>query len=107
YEVGYPQSATPVAGEFRFDRSLRAGLRGNVYTRGHWSQEFFYSYEPNKAHFIRNTAPTGSVTLGMQVHTYGVTALYYLNENESRSIRPFLSVGVGGIVYRLTPEARA
>ena len=43
----------------------------------------------------------------MQVHNYGVTALYYLNEYESHSVRPFLSVGIGGTVYRLTPEARA
>ena len=107
YEVGFPQSATPVSGQFRFDRALRAGLRASVYTRGHWSEELFYSYEPNKAHFLRHTAPTGSVTLSTQVHNYGVTALYYLNENESHSVRPFLSVGIGGTVYRLTPQARA
>ena len=107
YEIGPPQSAVPVSGRFRFDHAIRAGLRVGVYSRGHWSQEFFYTYEPNKAHFIRRTAPTSSVDLSMQLHNYGITALYYLNDNESRSVRPFLSFGLGGSIYRLTPEARA
>ena len=107
YEIGSPQSATPVSGKFRFDHAVRAGLRVNVYTRGHWSQEFFYAYAPNKAHFIRQSAPTSSVNLSMQLHSYGINALYYFNENESRTVRPFFSVGVGGNVYRLTPLARS
>jgi hypothetical protein len=78
-----------------------------VYTRGHWSEEFFYSYEPSTAHFIRRSAPSASLGLGVGVHNYGVTALYYLNDNESRNLRPFLSIGVGGTVWRLTPEARS
>ena len=107
YEIGFPQSTTPLAGEFKLDHALRAGVRVGVYTRGHWGEEFFYSYEPNKAHFIRRSAPTSSVNLGIQVHNYGMTALYYLQENESRSVRPFLSIGVGGMLYTLTPEAQS
>ena len=107
FETGFPQSATPILGEFRFDHALRAGLRVGVHTRGHWSEELFYSYEPNKAHFIQRTAPSSSLDLSMQVHNYGVTGLYYVNEDESRSVRPFLSIGVGGTIYRLTPQARA
>ena len=107
YETGSPQSITPISGEFRFDHALRAGLRVGVYSRGHWSEEFFYSYEPNKAHFIRHSAPAGSVNLSMQIHNYGITGLYYFDENESRAVRPFLSIGIGGVVYRLTPQARS
>src|SRR5437867_1865754 len=61
FVIGFPQSTTPISGKFRLDRTWRGGARLGVYSRGHWSQEFFYSYEPNVAHFIRTTAPTSSV----------------------------------------------
>jgi hypothetical protein len=106
YDIGFPQSITPVSGQFRLDHALRVGLRVGVYTRGHWSEEFFYSYEPNKAHIIRRTAPSRDAALSIQVHNYGINALYYMNDNESLAVRPFLSMGIGGTVYRLTPQAR-
>jgi opacity protein-like surface antigen len=107
YEIAFPQSAAPLSGEFRLDRAVRAGFRFGVYTRGHWSEEFLYSYEPNKAHILRLSAPSNSTSLPIQVHNYGVTALYYLSEDEHHSVRPFLSIGVGGTLYRLTNEAEA
>ena len=107
YEISFPQSVTPIQGEFKLNRGLRAGARLGVFTRGHWGQEFFYSYEPNIARFIRHSAPSSTLSLDIQVHNYGVTGLYYFHENEERRARPFVSFGVGGIVYRLTPEAAA
>jgi hypothetical protein len=107
YEISFPQSITPIEGKFRMDSAWRAGARLGVFTRGHWGQEFFYSYEPNKAHFIRRSVPTSSLDLDVQVHNYGITALYYFHESEERAVRPFASVGVGGTVYRLTSEAQA
>ena len=107
FEIGFPQSVTPISGKFKLDNTWHGGLRLGVFTRGHWGQEFFYSYEPNEAHFVRNTPPAGAVNLSTQVHNYGVTALYYLDENESHAIRPFLSVGVGGTVYLLSREAKS
>jgi hypothetical protein len=117
FEVGFPQitssvigtaqAAAPIHGTFRLNKAVRAGVRIGVYTRGHWSEEFFYSYEPSTAHIIRRTPPTTSINLGLDIHNYGITALYYLQENETRGIRPFLSIGVGGTIYHLTPEARS
>ena len=105
FEIGFPQSTLPVQGAFKLNKAIRGGLRVGVYTRGHWSEEFFYSYEPSTAHFIRRSAPSNSVDLRLGIHNYGITALYYLREDESYKIRPFLSIGVGGTFYRLTPEA--
>src|SRR4051812_25080483 len=48
--IGSPQSTTPIQGAFRLSKAARGGFRVGVYTRGHWSEEFFYSYEPNIAH---------------------------------------------------------
>src|SRR5947209_4569365 len=58
FEIGFPQSTLPVQGAFKLNKAIRGGLRVGVYTRGHWSEEFFYSYEPSTAHFIRRSAPT-------------------------------------------------
>ncbi len=107
FQVSFPQSTLPVQGEFRLNHAWRGGVRVGVYTRGHWSEEFFYSYEPNKIHLDRNTAPAASTVLPIQVHNYGATALYYFSEDESHSVRPFLSIGLGGTVYRLTAESKA
>jgi hypothetical protein len=117
FEVGFPQitssvigsaqTTAPVQGAFRLNKAIRGGFRVGVYTRGHWSEEFFYSYEPSTAHIIRRSPPANSINLGVGIHNYGITALYYLEENETRAIRPFLSIGVGGTFYRLTPEARS
>ena len=107
YEIGFPQSITPIPGEFKLDKAIRGGVRFNVYTRGHWSEEFFYSYEPDKTHFLRRSTPPVSLALDMQVHNLGVNAIYYLHEDEGRRIRPFISVGFGATVYRPTAEAQA
>jgi len=48
---------------------------------------------------------SGALHLAVGIHNYGVTALYYLQENESRGVRPFLSIGIGGTFYNLTKEA--
>jgi len=108
FQISFPQSTTPVQGEFRLNHAeWLAGVRVGVYTRGHWSEEFFYSYQPNKVHLDRVTPPTVSTVLPIQVHNYGITALYYFSENEDHTVRPFLSIGVGGVLYRLTNESEA
>ena len=107
FEIGFPQSAIPIQETFKLSRAVRGGLRVGVFDRGHWSQEFFYSYEPNIAHFVRVSAPSTSVDLRLRIHNYGITGLYYFQDNELQSIRPFVSIGVGGTLYRLTQEAES
>lgn len=107
FEISFPQSATPIQGQFKLDDAIRGGLRVNVYTRGHWGEEFLYSYEPNTAHFSRRTTPPGSLDLDIRVHNIAINALYYLSDDETRRIRPFLSIGIGTTIYKPTAEARA
>ncbi|MBI4474389.1 MAG: outer membrane beta-barrel protein [Acidobacteria bacterium] len=106
FEIGFPQTITPVPGTLSFNESIRGGIRVNVYTRGHWGQEFFYSYEPNQMKLTRRTTPESTLQLDMQVHNLGANALYYLKESEEARVRPFLSIGLGAMVYRFTPEAK-
>src|SRR5215471_12466973 len=58
--IGSAQATAPVQGELRFSSEVTGGVRVGVYTRGHWSEEFFYRYEPGTAHIIRRTPPTTS-----------------------------------------------
>jgi hypothetical protein len=87
YEVNFPQSAVPVPSHFNFDKGLGGGVRVNWYTRGHWGEEFFYSYEPNTAHFTRLGTPSSSLDLDMKLQNVGANALYYLNDDETHRIR--------------------
>jgi outer membrane protein W len=107
YEIGFPQSPTPIPGHFKFDKGVGGGLRVNVYNRGHWGEELFYSYEPNTAHFTRRGTTASSLDLDMQMHNIGLNALYYLSDDETHNIRPFLSVGAGWAIFRPTGQARA
>src|SRR5438552_4295584 len=68
YEIGYPQSASPIPGELKFDAHTRFGLRLGVYTRGHWGEEFFYSFEQNGARISRGGASPTSAELRMRIH---------------------------------------
>jgi len=107
FVVAFPQTIIPIQGAFRMNTAIRGGARVGVYTRGHWSEELFYSYEPSTAYFIRRTAPSSTLNVRLGIHNYGVTALYYFQENESHSIRPFLSIGIGGTFYHITTESQA
>ena len=115
YTISFPQTVIPNEGVFHLERAVRAGVRVGVYTHGHWSEEFFYSYEPNKAHFILAAAPNSPsvvppnspLVVPISVHNYGVTALYYLNDDESHSFRPFLSIGIGGTLYYLSAQTES
>ncbi len=107
YEISYPQSATPIPGELKFGGRPRFGLRLGVYDRGHWGQEFFYSFEQNSARISRGGGSATSTDLRMRIHNYGINALYYVVETESHRIQPFLSAGIGGTLYDLKPETVA
>jgi outer membrane protein W len=104
YEVSFPQSPTPIPGEFRFNKGVGGGFRVNLYSRGHWGEEAFFSYEPNVAHF---KSPSSSLNLSTENLNIGMNALYYLSDDETHRIRPFLTVGGGWAVFLLTDSAKA
>ena len=52
YEIGFPQAVTPIQQQFKFNQGFHGGSRFNVFTSGHWGEEFVYSYETNDARFI-------------------------------------------------------
>lgn len=105
YVIGAPQSSTPIPGEVRFDNQTRYGARFGVYTRGHWGQEFFYSFEPNTITLSEGGANPTSLDLRVRMHNYGINALFYTAEAESHLVLPFLSAGLGGTAYQIRQES--
>jgi opacity protein-like surface antigen len=105
FQIGLPQSSPPVDARFRFTHAWKGGVRFNVATKGHWGEEFFYSYEQNRAKYIR-TSQANDANLPIQRHDYGISALYYVSADEDERTKPFFSFGIGGTVYKPTQGAR-
>jgi len=106
YVVGFPQTFTPINGEFKMDPAIRGGVRFNVNTTAHWGEELFFSYEPNSASFTLKTTPEQTQSYDSRVMNFGLNAMYYINEEESRKTRPFVSAGFGGTIYQPTAAAK-
>jgi hypothetical protein len=106
FQIGFPQASPPIEAKFELADALRYGVRFNVANNGHWGQEFFYSYEHNRARFVRQFVPINIVDLPIGIHNFGVTGLFYFTENEQAKTRPFVSFGLGASIYKPTKEAR-
>jgi hypothetical protein len=106
FQIGVPQASPPIDAKFELADALRYGIRFNVANHGHWGEEFFYSYEHNRARYVRQVVPLSIVDLPIQIHNLGVTGLFYFTENEKAKTRPFLSFGLGASIYKPTKEAR-
>src|SRR5438093_13577272 len=62
FEIGFPQSTIPIQEILKLNRVVFRGvLRVDVYDRGHWSEELFYSEQPTTAHFLRNSPTSTAV----------------------------------------------
>ena len=106
YEIGFPQTINPIKSQFRMIDTIRGGIRLNINTTGHWGEEFFFSYEPNSARFIRLTTPQQEQRYDIRIYNFGLNMMYYLNEEESRRTRPFISAGIGSTMYQPTADSR-
>ena len=107
FEITFPQSSPQEYKEFKLERAFRGGVRLNVFNSGHWGEEFMYSYESNQTRFISIFPPRPELNLGIQVHQFAVNTLYYFDADPQMTVRPFLTFGIGGTLYRPTDEAKA
>jgi outer membrane protein W len=104
FNIGLPQASPPIAARFEFTHAWKGGVRFNVANHGHWGEEFFYSYEQNRAKY-RRADRVNVANLPIQRHDLGVTALYYFSADETVGTRPFASMGIGATVYKPTHNA--
>ena len=61
----------------------------------------------NQTRFISIFPPRPELNLGIQVHQFAVNTLYYFVADPQLPVRPFLTFGIGGTLYRPTDEAKA
>jgi hypothetical protein len=106
YQVSFPQAIVPIQEQFHLNDALGGGFRFNINTTRHWGEEAFFSVQPNKAHFIRKTAPTAEQAFDTRVYNFGVNVMYYLKEEEGAHTRPFVSLGLGGTAWAPSGEAK-
>jgi hypothetical protein len=106
FEIGPPQSTTPIEEEMRLDTGHRHEVRLNFLTTKHIGSEAFYTYGSTNVVFTRQTAPGDSLSIPIQLHHFGVSILYYPTGEESSKWRPFIAVGGGAKIYRPTGEGQ-
>jgi len=99
YEIGTPQAVPPVRGHLKLNHATMAGVRFNVNTTGSWGEEFFMSAEPTQARFIPRAVPALEQSYHIRIWNFGGNVMYYLVEDENHATRPFLTAGLGAILY--------
>ncbi len=103
FEITYPQSDTPKPGKQTFSWGARGGARlGYDVRKGHWGQDFEYSYGENAS---RISTSTGVLALRVKTHRFSYNALWYPGGlNPTGKLFPYLTAGVGGF-YSVLPQA--
>jgi hypothetical protein len=101
FEITAPQSTYPMKGTQEFSLGARGGVRFGADSRGHWGQDFIYSYGSNSTRIINNT--TGyRFGFSSRTHQFSINALWYLKSlRKAKRMFPFLTAGVGGTFYVL------
>src|SRR5437870_11350246 len=72
FQIGSPQSSTPINGEMKISARRREIGRLNILTTNRFGTEGFYSLESTDVTFNRKTAPVTSLSIPMQIHAFGV-----------------------------------
>jgi len=104
FTVGQPQTATPIHGKMDLSSGKMYEARINFYTQRHYGAEFLYGYQYGGVVFT--TDAPGRFGVPLQVHTIGINGIYYLS-NAKAAWRPFVTIGLGAVIYRPSSGGQA
>jgi hypothetical protein len=107
FTIGPPQSSTPINGAMQLNSGKMYEARINFYNSNRIGSEFLYGYQYGGVDFIRNTAPSASFSVPLQVHTLTLNLLYYPLGETGSAWRPFITVGGGAVIYRPSTGGQA
>jgi hypothetical protein len=107
FQIGSPQSSTPIDGTMKIDAGNRSDARLNFLTTNRFGAEAFYGYEKNSVTFSRTTPPAESLSIPIQIHHFGLNVLYYPIWTIESKWRPFINVGGGAMIYRPTSAGQS
>jgi hypothetical protein len=104
FEITTPQSSTSLHGTHQFSLGGRGGVRlGTDGKRGHWGQDFIYSFGTNASKIINQT--TGAqFAFTTRTHQVAYNALWYPGgcRDGKNGIYPYATAGVGGTFHTLS-----
>ena len=101
FEIGYPQSSTPMKGTYQWSPGARGGVRFGADCWGHWGQDFNYSYGANATKIVNNFNG-GAFGFTVHTHQFSYNLLWYPSSlDKGKKVFPYLSAGVGGTFYML------
>jgi hypothetical protein len=104
FQIGPPQTSTPVPLGFGYSDRAAYGVRGNFLSQGRWAGELSYSYQKNKVTLTRQSFT--SVALPGAVHQFFYNQIFY-PARYGRAVVPFVTGGVGLAAYHLSDETLA
>ncbi len=102
FQISFPQSSVPLNGTHEFSAGGRGGVRLGVDGRGHWGQDFDYSYGTNASKIV-NHSTGADFAFTNRTHQLSYNALWYPGGlNPKGKAFPYLTAGVGGTFYTLS-----
>lgn len=112
FEIGPPQSPTPIPFDFDVGGGFTGGFRLNIITANVWGLEPYYSYTSATASYVQADDPTYRLDLPIQVHNISLSFLWYPMGNgypfadNRKKITPYVVAGGGASIFRPTSEAK-
>lgn len=88
----------------QFQNGIKIGIRGTFNLREHWGAEGTYSFSDNGLQ-VTQTIPASVQNFGVHLHQIIGNALYFFTARD-KSIRPFLTAGLGLSRYSPTSDAK-
>ena len=105
FEISVPQSTVPLKGTHEFSVGARGGVRLGYDGRGHWGQDFVYSYGSNASRIINHTN-SAQYSISNRIHQISYNGLWYPGGlSGKKKVFPYLTAGVGGTIYAVTQSA--
>jgi opacity protein-like surface antigen len=106
FQIGPPQSSTPIKFDFRYRDRIAYGVRGNFLSHGHWAGELSYSYQKNPVTITNVSSPSiPPTTFGGSVHQIFYNEVFYPAQYR-HWVTPFITGGIGVAGYQLSESAR-
>jgi hypothetical protein len=104
FQLGYPQVSPPMDLAHEYEAGFRGGVRLGVDGRGHWGQDFLYSYGANSSRIV-NRSNGADFAFTPRIHQAAWNLLWYPGGLSIKTGSfPYLTAGVGGTIFAVSQE---
>lgn len=101
--IGVPQFSPPILVSHQFSAGVRGGIRVGADFKKHWGEDIIYSYGANASKIVNSTCGV-DFPFTVRSHQIAFNALWYPGGLDSqKKIFPYLTAGVGGTFFVITP----